>query len=110
MKSWRLNNSTISQFNNHKIMAKIIIPTPLRKFTENTGIFETTGTTVHEAIQELTQAHGGLERHLLDDNKNLRSFIRVYVGEDDINSLEKGATAVAKDTVISIVPAIAGGC
>ncbi|MBI5913747.1 MAG: MoaD/ThiS family protein [Bacteroidetes bacterium] len=90
-------------------MAKIIIPTPLRKFTDNSGVFETTGTTVQEAIQQLTQTHTNLERHLLDDHKNLRSFIRVYLGEDDINSLQKGATSVAKDAVISIVPAIAGG-
>lgn len=90
-------------------MAKIIIPTPLRKFTDNLSSFETTGTTVQEAIQQLTQTHTGLERHLLDDSKNLRSFIKVYVGEDDINSLEKGATAVSPNTVISIVPAIAGG-
>ena len=90
-------------------MAKIIIPTPLRKFTDNTSVFETTGSTVQEAIHQLTQTHTNLERHLLDDSKNLRSFIRVYVGEDDINALEKGETAVAKDTVISIVPAIAGG-
>ena len=90
-------------------MAKIIIPTPLRKFTDNTSVFETTGNTVQEAIEQLAQAHNGLERHLFDDNRNIRSFIRVYHGEDDINSLQKGATAVAKDTVISIVPAIAGG-
>jgi molybdopterin converting factor small subunit len=90
-------------------MAKIIIPTPLRKFTDNLSSFETTGTTVQEAIEQLTQTHTGLERHLLDDNRNIRSFIRVYLGEEDINSLEKGATTVAPNAVISIVPAIAGG-
>lgn len=90
-------------------MAKIIIPTPLRKFTDNTSIFESTGTTVQTAINELTETHASLERHLLDDSKNLRSYIRVYVGEDDINALQKGATVVSKDTIISIVPAIAGG-
>lgn len=90
-------------------MAKIIIPTPLRKFTGNNSTFDTTGNTVQEAIEQLTQAHAGLERHLLDDNHNIRSFIRVYLGEEDINSLQKGATAVAPNAVISIVPAIAGG-
>jgi len=90
-------------------MAKIIIPTPLRKFTDNTSIFETGGATVKEAIQELTQAHSGLSRHLLDDNRKLRSFIRVYLGDEDINSLQKEETLVNSDAVISIVPAIAGG-
>jgi sulfur-carrier protein len=90
-------------------MARIIIPTPLRKFTGNEATFETSGTTVKEAIRELTQKHGGLSRHLLDDNSNIRSFIRVFLGEDDINALQKENTAVSHDAVISIVPAIAGG-
>jgi len=90
-------------------MAKIIIPTPLRKFTGYEATFETSGTTVKEAIQELTQKHSGVSKHLLDDNSNIRSFIRVFLGEDDINVLQKENTIVSSDAIISIVPAIAGG-
>ena len=90
-------------------MAKIIIPTPLRKFTDNQSTFETSGRTVREAIQELPTQHQGLSQHLLDVNDNIRSFIRIYIGDEDINALQKDATAVEADTVISIVPAIAGG-
>ena len=91
-------------------MAKIIIPTPLRKFTGNTATSETKGQTIGEAIQELIDNHQALSKHLLDDNNKLRSFIKVYLGEEDINSLQKEATSVAENAVISIVPAIAGGC
>ncbi|MEK7258112.1 MAG: MoaD/ThiS family protein [Bacteroidota bacterium] len=90
-------------------MAKIIIPTPLRKFTGNSSVFETSGSTVKEAISELIQNHESLGKHLLDDNNNLRSFIRVYLGEEDINALQKEQTSVECSDVISIVPAIAGG-
>ncbi len=90
-------------------MAKIIIPTPLRKFTDNSGIFESNGSTVKEAIKDLTSAHSGLARHLLDENFKIRSFIKVYLGEDDINSLQQENTAISANSVISIVPAIAGG-
>ncbi len=90
-------------------MAKIIIPTPLRKFTDNQSTFETSGNTVKEAIQELTAQYSNLSQHLLDVNQNIRSFIRIYIGDEDINSLQQEATAVEADTVISIVPAIAGG-
>ncbi len=90
-------------------MAKIIIPTPLRKFTDNQSTFETSGNTVKEAIQELTSQYSSLSQHLLDVNQNIRSFIRIYIGDEDINSLQQEATAVEADTVISIVPAIAGG-
>lgn len=90
-------------------MAKIIIPTPLRKFTENQSSFDTKGLTVKEAILELTDTFGGLKQHLLDTNENIRSFIRVYVGDEDINALQKDATSVTENSVISIIPAIAGG-
>ncbi|RMG77789.1 MAG: MoaD/ThiS family protein [Bacteroidetes bacterium] len=90
-------------------MAKIIIPTPLRKFTGNASSFETKGSTVQEAINELVTTYPNLSRHLLDDDQKIRSFIRIYLGEDDINALEKEATPVSEDATISIVPAIAGG-
>jgi len=90
-------------------MAKIIIPTPLRKFTDNQSTFDTTGVTVKEAVAELITTHGDLAKHLLDDDQKIRSFIRIYLGEDDINALDKEDTAVAENDIISIVPAIAGG-
>ena len=90
-------------------MAKIIIPTPLRKFTDNQSSLEVSGSTVKEAILELTNTFGGLKQHLYDANQNIRSFIRIYVGDQDINTLDKEATSVSGETVISIIPAIAGG-
>ncbi len=90
-------------------MAKIIIPTPLRKFTNNQSTFETKGATVKEAIEELTTTHTDLSKHLLDHENKIRSFIRIYLGEDDINSLQNEATQVDPNATISIVPAIAGG-
>lgn len=90
-------------------MAKIIIPTPLRKFTDNQSTFETSGATIKEAVAELIEKHDGLAKHILDDQQNIRSFIRIYLGEEDINALQKEETSVSADAVISIVPAIAGG-
>jgi molybdopterin converting factor small subunit len=90
-------------------MAKIIIPTPLRKFTNNEPNFQTTKGNVKEAVAELTDKFPDLKYHLYDNDGKIRSFIKVFVGEDDIRGLEDEATAVGADTVISIVPAIAGG-
>ena len=67
------------------------------------------GKTVGEVIGELIQTHQGLKPHLLDANGKLRSFVRVYVGEDDIHQLNGEETTVGPDTIISIIPAIAGG-
>jgi molybdopterin converting factor small subunit len=90
-------------------MAKIIIPTPLRKFTNNEPNFQSTKNTVKEAVTELTDKFPDLKYHLIDNDGNVRSFIKVFVGEDDVRDLDNENTAVAADTVISIVPAIAGG-
>ncbi len=90
-------------------MAKVIIPTPLRKYTDNTSSFEANGGTVKSAIDELTKQYPDLEKQLFDDQGHIRSFIKVFVGEDDIRNLNNEQTEVEQGTVISIVPAIAGG-
>lgn len=90
-------------------MAEILIPTPLRKFTNNAERFEAEGTTVAEVLEALARAFPQLRPHLFDEQGRLRSFIRVYVGEDDIATLQREATPLEANSVVSIVPAIAGG-
>lgn len=90
-------------------MAKIIIPTPLRKFTENQASINNEGGTVLESVHQLADTFPDLSKHLFDDAGKIRQFIRIYVGDEDINSLQKEHTEVQGDSVISIIPAIAGG-
>jgi molybdopterin converting factor small subunit len=90
-------------------MATIIIPTPLRKFTNNTAKLQIKGGTVSESIQELTTNFPELKRHLLDDKGQIRSFVNIFVGDSDIRDLEQEQTIIKEDAVVSIIPAIAGG-
>jgi molybdopterin converting factor small subunit len=90
-------------------MATVIIPTPLRKFTENQAQIELTGGTILENIQDLARKYPNIEQHLFDEAGTIRSFVRIYLGDEDINQLDKEQTNVPEDAVISIVPAIAGG-
>jgi molybdopterin converting factor small subunit len=90
-------------------MATIIIPTPLRKFTNNTAKLNVQADTIAETVDELTVNFPALKKHLLDDNGQIRSFVNIFVGNDDIRDLQQGDTVVKQDSVISIVPAIAGG-
>jgi len=90
-------------------MATFIIPTPLRKFTGNSTRVESNAASIGEAINELVGNYPDLKKHLLDDQGKLRSFINVFVGDDDIRDLQLEQTALAPNTVVSIVPAIAGG-
>jgi molybdopterin converting factor small subunit len=90
-------------------MATIVIPTPLRKFTNNTARLQIRGGTIQDSIQELTTNFPDLKRHLLDENGKIRSYVNIFVGDDDIRDLQQENTIVKEDTVVSIIPAIAGG-
>lgn len=90
-------------------MATIIIPTPLRKFTNNTAKVNVQANSVQGVVDDLTLNFPDLKKHLLDEKGNIRSFVNIFVGDDDIRNLQKEQTPVKEETVISIVPAIAGG-
>lgn len=90
-------------------MATVIIPTPLRKFTNNTARLQVAAVNIQQTVDELTLNFPDLKKHLLDDQGQIRSFVNIFVGNDDIRDLQQEKTAVQQDTVISIVPAIAGG-
>ena len=90
-------------------MATVIIPTPLRKFTNNTARLQVQANTVQEIITQLTQDFPDLKKHLLDDGGKVRSFVNIFSGDDDIRDLQQENTPVQDGTLISIVPAIAGG-
>jgi molybdopterin synthase sulfur carrier subunit len=90
-------------------MATVIIPTPLRKFTNNTARVSVQADTVQDIVQDLTLNFPELKRHLLDEQGRLRSFVNVFVGDDDIRDLKHEQTEVEENTIVSIVPAIAGG-
>ncbi|MFM7400286.1 MAG: MoaD/ThiS family protein [Bacteroidota bacterium] len=90
-------------------MATVIIPTPLRKFTENTARLETDADTVQSALRSLSEKYPDLRRHLFDDAGNIRPFLNIFVGEDDIRDRNQGETPLDSNAVLSIVPAIAGG-
>ena len=90
-------------------MATIIIPTPLRKFTDNKAKIVTSGSSVKESITQLGELHPELNNHLFKENGSLQSFLKIYLGDRDIKALQNEDTPVEDNDVISIIPAIAGG-
>jgi len=88
---------------------KIIIPTPLRQYAEKKESMEVQAKTVAEALGAITSQYAGLRKHLYNDEGKLRSFVNIYVGDEDIRFLQKEQTALKENDVISIVPSIAGG-
>jgi len=89
---------------------KVMIPTPLRVYTGKRDSTEVNAGTVGEALSGLTTQFGDLRKHLFTEDGKLRSFVNVYVNDEDIRYLNKEATPTKDGDTISIVPSIAGGC
>ena len=90
-------------------MAKILIPTPLRPYTDKKDAVDAEGKTVGELLADLTSRHAGLKPHLYNEQGRLRSFVNVYVNDEDIRYLQKEQTPVSPGDTISIIPSVAGG-
>jgi molybdopterin converting factor small subunit len=88
---------------------KVIIPTPLRAYAGKQESVEVEASTVGQALGALTTKHADLKKHLYSEDGKLRSFVNVYVNDEDIRYLQKDQTAVKPGDTISIVPSIAGG-
>ena len=88
---------------------KVLIPTPLQKFTNDQAILECDGKTISELIEALEQTCPGIKTRLCDENGQPRRFLNLYVNSEDIRFLEGTDTPLKEGDEVSIVPAVAGG-
>ncbi len=88
---------------------RVLIPTPLRPYTGQQGEVEAEGGTVGDVLSALTTRYADLRHHLYADDGKLRSFVNVYVNDDDIRYRDKEMTPLKPGDVISIIPSVAGG-
>jgi molybdopterin/thiamine biosynthesis adenylyltransferase/rhodanese-related sulfurtransferase/molybdopterin converting factor small subunit len=90
-------------------MAKILIPTPLRQFTGKQDSVSASGATVGEVLNDLTSQFPDLRKQIFNDEGKLRSFVNVYLNDEDIRYLKKSETPTKDGDTVSLVPSIAGG-
>jgi len=90
-------------------MPKVLIPTPLRQFTAKQDTVSVPGATVGEVLGALTALYPDLRKHIFTDEGKVRSFVNVYLNDEDIRYLSKDSTAAQESDTISLVPSIAGG-
>lgn len=88
---------------------KVLIPTPLQKFTNNLATIECEGGTIQELLDSLETNCPGIKARLCDDNGNPRRFLNIYVNSEDIRFLDGVETVLNNADEVSIVPAVAGG-
>jgi sulfur-carrier protein len=87
----------------------VLIPTPLRKLTNEQETVAGTAGTLAMLIDDLERQFPGLGARLTDESGNLRKFVNVYVNEEDVRFLSGKETEIKDGDTVSIVPAIAGG-
>ena len=85
------------------------IPTILRTYTGGASEVTAEGTTLTEVLADLDENHSGIRARVLDDAGQIRRFVNVYVGNDDVRFLEGLDSATPEGAQISIIPAVAGG-
>ena len=90
-------------------MAKILIPTPLRQFTGKQDSVTVPGATVGEVLTRLTAEYPDLRKQIFTEEGKLRSFVNVYLNDEDIRYIGRDAAPAVDTDTLSLVPSIAGG-
>ena len=88
---------------------KVIIPTLLRRLTENADAVEVEAETVKDILDRLDERYPGFRARVCEETGELRRFINIYIDGEDVRFLNNLSTRVPERAEVSIVPAIAGG-
>ncbi len=88
---------------------RVRIPSPLRSLTGDKSEVNASGANVRELISDLDAKYPGIRERLCDESGEVRRFVNIFVGEEDIRFLSGLDTPVDSGTEVSIIPAIAGG-
>lgn len=91
-------------------MVTLRIPTPLRPYASGASEIEVQSQTVGEALEELTNLHPSLRKHLFTEEGDLRTFVNLFLNDEDIRQLDGPQTPLKPGDRLMILPSIAGGC
>jgi molybdopterin converting factor small subunit len=87
----------------------VLIPTPLREYTDGASEVTAEGETVNDILKNLNDRFDGLEDRIYDDDGEMQDFINVYYNDEDIRHLEGLETSIEDGAELSLIPAVAGG-
>jgi molybdopterin synthase sulfur carrier subunit len=91
------------------VAVKVLIPTPLRRFTNDQASATVDASTVGEAISALNEQFPGIQDRICEPDGRIRRFVNVFVNGSDVRSLSGTNTAIKDGDEIGIIPAMAGG-
>ena len=85
------------------------IPTILRTYTGGESEVSASGETLADVLDDLDASYVCIKGRILDESGELRRFVNVYVGNDDVRFLDNLGTPTPDGAQISVIPAVAGG-
>jgi sulfur-carrier protein len=92
-----------------RMSVSVRVPTILRTYTGGESEVSASGETLAAVLDDLDAQYSGIKGRILDESGELRRFVNVYVGNDDVRFLENLQTPTPDGTQISVIPAVAGG-
>jgi molybdopterin converting factor small subunit len=90
-------------------MTTLKIPTPLRYYTDGQAEVAVNGANVSEAMRDLVKQYPTLEKHLYNGDGNLRNFVNLFLGQNNIKDLQGIETPISEGDTLRLIPSIAGG-
>ena len=90
-------------------MTTLRIPTPLRAYTSGKSEVQVTGAKISEALTDLTSQFPAIKPHIFSEGGELRPFVNLFVGENNIKDLQGVDTPIKDGEKIMLIPSIAGG-
>lgn len=90
-------------------MTTLRIPTPLRTYTSGKGEVTVSGAKISEALNDLTAQFPAIKPHIFNEGGELRPFVNLFVGENNIKDLQGVDTPINDGDKIMLIPSIAGG-
>jgi len=91
-------------------MPVLRIPTPLRAYTNGQSNITVAGANISEALTDLTAQYPTIKPHLFNEGGELRPFVNLFIGENNIKDLQGVETPIKDDDKLVLIPSIAGGC
>ncbi len=88
---------------------RVLIPTPLRRFTGGEGRVAATGTTVGDLLTDLDRRYPGLKGQICDEDGQIRRFVNVFVNGRNVRDEAGEGTALNPGDEVGVIPAMAGG-
>ena len=90
-------------------MPLLRIPTPLRAYTNGQSEVSVSGSTISDALTDLTTQYPAIKPHLFNEGGELRPFVNLFVGENNIKDLQGVHTPIQEGEKLMLIPSIAGG-